>query len=237
MRTFACGFLAPGPAFLQPMKLKITLMTVVLAGLLVSCSTPDTNALRLGMTKEEAIRVMGQPDSVSADRACDYLNYTLQVHTGYGSMTRPYYVRLVDGRVESFGYIGEFGNPGQFRRGHTFPPVNASGDSVQIESITPEPLIPGQQTEVTVKVKYTLRSLPQAMITVGFNVADEATVWSVNHQVVEKGSGEVAIIGRVTPVGRGAQAPFRIMVGLGAYPHTPGSRALAVDQRDVALQR
>jgi hypothetical protein len=224
--------LAHRPAFLRPMKLKIILITAVLAGLLAGCSTPDTNALRLGMTKEEAIRVMGNPDSVSAQGAYEYLNYTLQRYTGYGSMTRPYSVRLLAGRVESYGYMGQF--PRVLK---TFPPVNALGDSVQIESITPEPLIPGQQTDVTVKVKYTLRSLPQAMINLGFNVANEATVRSVNYHVVEKGSGEVEITGRVIPVDWGAQSPFRIMVGLGVYPHTPGSHALAVDQRDVALKR
>jgi len=213
------------------MKLRIILLTAVIAGLLASCATQDTNALRLGMTKEEAIHVMGSLDSVSAQGVYEYLNYTIQTQSGYAWTTRPYYVRLLDGRVESYGYMG------QFPMFYTFPAANASGDTVQIESITPEPLIPGQETDVTVKVKYTLRSLPQAMVIVAFNVTNAATFRSINKQVVERGSGEVEITARVTPVDRGAQIPFKVMVGLGVDPHTPGSHALAVVQKAVALKR
>ena len=213
------------------MKLKIILITAVIAGLLAGCATPDTNALRLGMTKEEAIHAMGNPDSVSAQGVYEYLNYTIQSHSGYASMTRPYYVRLLNGRVESYGYMG------QFPMVYTLLAVNASGDTVQIESITPNPLIPGQETDVTVKVKYTLRSLPQAMVNVAFNGTNGVTFRSINHQVVEKGSGEVEITGRVTPVDWGDQSTFKVMVALGVDPHTPGAHALAVDQRAVALKR
>jgi hypothetical protein len=213
------------------MKLKIILLTAVLAGLLASCTTPDTNALRLGMTKEEAIRVMGSPDSVSAEGAYEFLNYTIQSHSGYASMTRPYYVRLLDGQVESFGYMG------QFPMIYTRTVTNTSGDTVQIESVTPDRLIPGQETDVTMKVKYTLRSLPRAMINVAFNVTNAATFRSNSYKVVEQGSGEAEITARVTPVDWGDQGPFKALVTLTVYPRTPGLHALAVDQRAVALKR
>lgn len=213
------------------MKLKVILITAVLAGLLASCTTPDTNALRLGMTKEEAIRVMGSPDSVSAQGVYEYLNYTVESHPGYTWITRPYYVRVMDGRVESYGYMGQF--PMIVTRTVT----NTLGDSVQIESVTPQPLIPGQETVVTVKVKYTVRSVPQAMVNVAFNSTNATAFRSSDYKVVERGSGEAEITARVTPADWGEQGPFGALVTLAVYPRTPGSRALAIDRVDVALKR
>jgi len=47
---------------------------------------------------------MGQPGSVAANGRDEYLNYTITETSadGYHSMIRPYYVRLYDGRVQSF---------------------------------------------------------------------------------------------------------------------------------------
>lgn len=52
----------------------------------------------------------GHPASVSAQGRSEYLNYSLSETDDqalYG-ITRPYYVRLVDGRVESYGRTGDF---------------------------------------------------------------------------------------------------------------------------------
>ena len=75
------------------------------------CATAGKiNRVRLGMTKEEVIHSIGSPVSVSAQGNTEYLNYALS-ETGdqafYG-FTRPYFVRVVDGKVESFGRMGDF---------------------------------------------------------------------------------------------------------------------------------
>jgi len=125
---------------------------VVSACCLVSCVS-DTTKLRLGMTKDEVIGVMGKPDSVSAEGHIEFLHYMLEENAGSvsspnivapsigvvghaapggyintptniensGAAFQPkpifpqtilrkesYYVRLVDGIVESYGY----GRPG-----------------------------------------------------------------------------------------------------------------------------
>lgn len=73
--------------------------------LLAGCATPGQkfSALRLGMSKAEAIAVMGRADRVSAQGATEYLLYNPPL----GEL-REYYVRFVDGRLESFGQNGDF---------------------------------------------------------------------------------------------------------------------------------
>jgi outer membrane protein assembly factor BamE (lipoprotein component of BamABCDE complex) len=84
---------------------------VVFALLLVGCATANKiSDVRMGLTREEVIGILGKPVSVSAQGGCEYLNYSLS-ETDNDAMrgwTRPYYVRLVNGRVESYGRTGDF---------------------------------------------------------------------------------------------------------------------------------
>jgi len=84
---------------------------VVLACLLlVGCLAPvDMSKVELGMTKDEVIRVLGTPYDYKAQGSTTYLIYKAS-----GTYTPSYveyyarYVKLVDGKVESFGRIGDF---------------------------------------------------------------------------------------------------------------------------------
>ena len=72
------------------------------------------------MTKDEVFRVIGNPISVSAQAGLEYLNYALSephddAFRGWTTpcyvrpvKTTPYYVRLVNGKVESYGRTGDF---------------------------------------------------------------------------------------------------------------------------------
>ena len=66
------------------------------------------NHVSLGMTKQEVIDVMGTPVSTSAKDDMEYLNYNLG-ETGLGmddallGRRTPYYIRVKDGKVESYG--------------------------------------------------------------------------------------------------------------------------------------
>ncbi len=88
------------------------LLWLLIIGFMVTgCATAgQIGGVRLGMTKQEVIAVMGPPASVSAQGRTEYLNYALSEtddHAFYG-ITKPYFVRLVDGRVESYGRTGDF---------------------------------------------------------------------------------------------------------------------------------
>ena len=84
---------------------------IILAITVISCATAGKiSGVRLGMTKQEVIAVMGPPVSISAQGQTEYLNYTLYEtdNEAFYDITKPYYVRLIDGRVDSFGRTGDF---------------------------------------------------------------------------------------------------------------------------------
>ncbi len=63
--------------------------------LLAGCVSSRVNNLKVGMTKEEAIGVMGEPDDISAQGREEALYYR--------DGMKNYYVNIVDGTVESYG--------------------------------------------------------------------------------------------------------------------------------------
>jgi len=87
------------------------LAAFALAILLFGCATSHKiNAVQLGMSKSEVITAMGNPVSTSAQGGAEYLNYKLSetnVDAKHG-VTAPYYIRLIDGKVESYGKTGDF---------------------------------------------------------------------------------------------------------------------------------
>ena len=88
------------------MKTKILLPILLIVGaLLVGCATSAAlNNLHIGMDRSQVISLLGQPDSTSAQANVEYLTYYLAIDTQEGpARDQPYLVRLVDGKVESFG--------------------------------------------------------------------------------------------------------------------------------------
>jgi hypothetical protein len=87
------------------MKPKIIALTVLVVALLSGCTTADKlNNIHIGMTKDQVITLLGTPDSTSAQANVEYLTYYLEGNPDYGR-DQPYMVRVVDGKVESFGRI------------------------------------------------------------------------------------------------------------------------------------
>src|ERR1035438_3679214 len=87
------------------MKTIVRLIAVFsLGALLAGCMTSaDLNKLRIGMTKDQVISLLGTPDSTSAQANVEYLTYYLEVSNMASDREQPYMVGLVDGKVESFG--------------------------------------------------------------------------------------------------------------------------------------
>ncbi|MGE4488422.1 MAG: SHOCT domain-containing protein [Kiritimatiellales bacterium] len=88
------------------------ILALSITSMLLGCATAHKmNMVGLGMTKAEVIQTLGKPVSVSAQGKAEYLNYSL-CEKGWPStscnITTPYYVRLVDGKVESYGRMGDF---------------------------------------------------------------------------------------------------------------------------------
>lgn len=56
------------------------------------------------MTKDQVLKVMGEPASITADTNLVCLNYALQERLG--DLTTPYEIKLIDGKVVSYGRAG-----------------------------------------------------------------------------------------------------------------------------------
>ncbi len=87
---------------------KLLVVMVALSG----CVTATRmNKISTGMSKSEVIAAIGEPASVSAQRDdVTYLNYRFP-ETDWDwwvSNQRPYFVRIIDDKVESFGRQGDF---------------------------------------------------------------------------------------------------------------------------------
>jgi outer membrane protein assembly factor BamE (lipoprotein component of BamABCDE complex) len=77
----------------------------------IGCATAGKmNLVSLGMTKSEVISTMGKPVSTSATDGTEYLNYRFSETSDDDFMGRatPYYVCIRDGKVISFGRMGDF---------------------------------------------------------------------------------------------------------------------------------
>ncbi len=86
------------------MKSRIQFLALILIGLvLAGCNSADQlNNIRIGMTMDQVTSILGKADSTSAQANVVYLTYYLDSGNLNGR-EQPYIVRLVDGRVESFG--------------------------------------------------------------------------------------------------------------------------------------
>lgn len=88
--------------------MKIANLALLAAAVLFAgCMTADKlNSIKIGMTKDQVIAVLGTPGSTSAQANVEYMTYYLASDTGYGR-DLPYSVRLVDSKVESFGRFAQ----------------------------------------------------------------------------------------------------------------------------------
>ncbi len=94
------------------------LLAVLLSLGFVGCATtPNLSNVSLGMTKAEVIKSLGNPSSVSAIDNVEYLKYTCSDSPaatmlfgvpGCNYRSHEQFVRLVNGKVESYGKVGDF---------------------------------------------------------------------------------------------------------------------------------
>ena len=87
--------------------MKNTFVIIGLAALLGSgCVTYSSkmNNISLGMTQAEVIKALGEPLNIAADADATYLNYAFVEK--FGSQYTPYEIKLVGGKVASYGRAG-----------------------------------------------------------------------------------------------------------------------------------
>jgi len=89
------------------------LFTVLLCLGLAGCATaPSFDKISIGMPKQDVITQLGSPQSISAKDNVEYLKY-LGHNPAWSRFndapkTIAYFVRLINGKVESYGQEGDF---------------------------------------------------------------------------------------------------------------------------------
>ena len=89
-------------------------LLVVPAILMAGCPNPRPSfeLLSVGWSKEQVQAVIGKPDAVATQGKTEYWNYRETQDTidwdGYQYPVLWWYVRFIDGKVESFGQRGDF---------------------------------------------------------------------------------------------------------------------------------
>jgi hypothetical protein len=91
------------------------LHSLILAGVIVltgcAATAPNMNLLSVGMTKQEVVDTMGDPVSTAAPGGgFEMLRYQLSStrDNAYYGITDEYFVRLINGKVDSYGRMGDF---------------------------------------------------------------------------------------------------------------------------------
>jgi hypothetical protein len=95
------------------------LIVTVVACLIAGCATSskNMNQLSVGMSKAQVIQILGDPETTRASTGVEFLIYSLKERN-----TKPfetplpfpiaiqgkYFVKLVQGHVESYGQVGDF---------------------------------------------------------------------------------------------------------------------------------
>ena len=81
-------------------------ISVTLSGCLIG---PDLSKISPGMKKSEVIKALGKPRNVAVQKNVEYLEYEGEAGYADGKLGgKFYFVRLLDGVVESYGNKGDF---------------------------------------------------------------------------------------------------------------------------------
>jgi hypothetical protein len=103
--------------------MKVYVIPALASLLLAGCATSShLNRVSVGMTKQQVVEAMGEPQSTRATQGTEYLIYHLKESStlgkaweslldggsvpGYGESD--YYVRVYNGRVDAYGKVGDF---------------------------------------------------------------------------------------------------------------------------------
>ena len=123
---------------------KLFVAAICACAFLSGCATANQlNQIRIGMTKDQVVAVLGTPDSTSSQANMVYYTYYLTTDSGYGR-DQPYLIRFVDDKVESFGRFL------QLYDAYNRPAVGAAQASTPSPTGMMAPYLPGGTTPVTI---------------------------------------------------------------------------------------
>ena len=89
---------------------RLLFVMLVAAILATGCvgNASKLNSVSIGMTKQDVISALGSPSSTSAKEGVEYLNYHFRDTELFTLSGQPYFVRITNGKVDSYGRLGDF---------------------------------------------------------------------------------------------------------------------------------
>ena len=115
-------------------------------------------------------------------------------------------------------------------------PSDAYEDTIVIKSVSPEYLVTGQETEVTVTVAYELLSREESEINLGASLGRGNGYKILSTTRLKIGKGETVITARLVPT-RNGNLPFtKLFVNLSEYPHRNSWSPLAGDSHTIEVR-
>lgn len=90
-------------------KILLLIMALGVVGCVTIEGGKDFSAISLGMTKEQVVAVKGKPYETAANEGTEYFIYATFLINGNGKRVQDkYYIRFVEGKVNSYGRVGDF---------------------------------------------------------------------------------------------------------------------------------
>ena len=81
-------------------------LSFLFTGCITSKKSSLLNSIEIGMNKQQVVAILGDNYLSSVNGNVTYMKYILK-DDKFGN-TSAYYVRLIDGKVQSFGQVGDF---------------------------------------------------------------------------------------------------------------------------------
>jgi len=92
-------------------------------------------------------------------------------------------------------------------------------DKIRIVNITAAlPVIDGAKNEFTVEIEYTLESMDEGSLAIGFNVTNSGTFRMMTRKKVKRGTNFITLKAKVAPKDWKESGDFSVMANLSPYP-------------------
>jgi len=246
------------------MRASLFLVCALALGFVAGCVSQDTAKLRIGMTKDEVIAVMGKPESVGADGRYEYLNYRVTTQNTYvgptyvtssgnvippstrtSSFSQPYIVRLAEGLVEAYGTGSQLGSGRTAFSGSSVAATikvvshrsEAAENGIRILSIEPATATPGKATTFKIRIAYSLKEVAEGAVVLSFNTLRAHAFPRVGAQTISPGSGELEVTATVTPRDWGQLTDFAAQAVLVDGTNQNTGKIISSNKREILLTK
>lgn len=226
------------------MKASLFVCYSLVFALLSGCATQDTSQLRVGMTRDEVIKIMGKPDAAKIEGDFEILDFkTIEWKGPTDSLASDNFinrVKLRNGvvfsnsrfletppRIQVMGGILTSMSSGQFKV--VSKNKEATKNEVTILSITPETAKPNVSTKFVIRVAYSLLD-EEACLCLMFNTKAPKSFSGSTMNVIHAGSGVIECTVKTTPKNWPSGEQFAVWVTM-----FTDKKALAKGAKDISL--